>query len=265
MPRKQHPHPQSTPARLERARQYLRAGGISREDSDDELGLEDHPWQWIYSTPSAPEIHKGRSISGSQDIVGARMGAFECRLGDCVLLKAEGTKEAWVGLVCEFLQQSEDEGSDDEDTDSGYDEGQGRGMAANFMWFSTAREIRNEKKRRGDALPNEVYITPSWDINPLASINGKATILSQRAFQEKHPSGKVPKSSGDSGKVFVCRRGCNTRTATYTEEFVWEDVFHGEKDLSSLIARIQSQTKATRTKRKRPDYDDDGDEVCEAT
>lgn len=101
---------------------------------------------------------------------------------------------------------------------------------------------------------NEVYITPSWDVNPLASINGKATIVSAELFHNKYPSGKVPRSSKDYGKIFICRRGCNTRTATYTEEFIWEDLYHGTEDLLDLIDHVKNQTKATR-KRKR-DVDD---------
>ena len=61
------------------------------------------------------------------------MGSFECRIGECVLLKAEGTHEAWIGLICDF-EENED------------------GMMANFMWFSTEREIRNKQKKRTDAL-----------------------------------------------------------------------------------------------------------------
>ena len=34
--------------RAEQARQYLAGGAVLREDSDDELGLEDHPWEWLY-------------------------------------------------------------------------------------------------------------------------------------------------------------------------------------------------------------------------
>lgn len=50
----------------------------------------------------------------------------------------------------------------------------------------------------------------------------------------------------------MCRRGCNTRTATYTDDFVWEDIFHrsSEDDIVDLISRVKTQTKATR-KRKR--------------
>lgn len=116
-------------AKAERARQYLSGGGVIRDDSDDELGLEDHPWQWIYSE------EKG-SKNDEAEIVGARMGAFECMIGDCVLLKAGGIHEAWIGLICEF--------QDNEDEDE---------KLAHFMWFSTDREIRNKAKKRNDALP----------------------------------------------------------------------------------------------------------------
>ncbi|KAL8975081.1 MAG: hypothetical protein Q9197_000688 [Variospora fuerteventurae] len=217
---------QKSLTKVEKARQYLHRGGVLREDSDDELGLEDHPWEWIYSTEA------DNDDAEPDPIVGARMGDFQCAIGDCCLLKAEGTNEAWVGIVCAFEE-------DDEDGEKG----------ANFMWFSTEKEIRNKQKKRTDALPNEVYITPSWDVNPLASINGKATIVSADAFRQKYPSGKVPRSSKDYGKIFICRRGCNTRTATYTEEFIWEDIYHGGQDLLDLIDQVKSQTKATR-KRK---------------
>ena len=261
MTRANPPISQSAQARALRARQYLTTGGITREDSDDELGLEDHPWQWIHShsPPTTPQ----RKRNGSLEIIGARMGSFECHIGDCVLLKAEGNGEAWVGLICDFVEEDNEEEDDDSGDDSGYGGGQGKGMGANFMWFGTEREIRNEKKRRADALPNEVYLTPSWDVNPLASINGKATILSHQAFLARYPSGKVPRSFREHGKIFVCRRGCNTRTASYTDEFIWEDVYQGPDDIADLIERVKSQTKATRKKRKRgEEYEgDEADEV----
>lgn len=71
-------------------------------------------------------------MSGDK-IVGARIGQFECRVGDCVLLKADGSNEAWVALICEFVD-------DDDDGEK----------AANFMWFSTEKEIRNKDKKRSD-------------------------------------------------------------------------------------------------------------------
>lgn len=150
----------------QRARQYLSGGAVTREDSDDELGLEDHPWEWIFQDAAAQHndeaidtsdnsearesspTNERRDVSPSRrkdllrrharptrQIVGARMGRFECRVGDCVLLKAEGTNEAWVGLICEFQEEEEDDGK-----------------VANFMWFSTEKEIRNKQKKRSDSM-----------------------------------------------------------------------------------------------------------------
>lgn len=117
-------------SKVERAKQYLNSGGVTREDSDDELGLEDHPWQWIYAE------NKSSGRSEVQKIMGARMGHFQCMIGDCVLLKAEGNNEAWIGLICNFVEEDEEED-----------------MAANFMWFSTEKEIRNKQKKATDVLP----------------------------------------------------------------------------------------------------------------
>lgn len=127
------------PSHADRVRRFLTGGGVAREDSDDELGLEDHPWKWIYATSS--QSRNSSSVDEAdgnreEKIVGARMGEFECRIGDCVLLKAEGTSnEAWIGIICEF-QDDEEKGE----------------KAANFMWFSTEREIRNKQKKRTDAM-----------------------------------------------------------------------------------------------------------------
>lgn len=118
----------SQSSKVERARQYLSHGGVTREDSDDELGFEDYPWEWICS-----EDKEGKG--GEPEIIGARMGSFQCMIGDCVLLKAEGAGEAWIGLVCAFRKDEDDE------------------KEANFMWFSTEREIRNKQRKRNDALP----------------------------------------------------------------------------------------------------------------
>lgn len=110
--------------------------GVAREDSDDELGTDDHPWEWIYDTEAAePEPAAGngrkrkRPATQQPQIIGARMGSFECYLGDTMLLKAETSNEAWVGIICEF--QTDEDGE----------------KAANFMWFSSHREIRSPKKR----------------------------------------------------------------------------------------------------------------------
>lgn len=62
----------------------------------------------------------------------------------------------------------------------------------------------------------------------------------------------MKKSSKDYGKIFVCRRGCNTRTTTYTSEFIWEHVYNTADDIQSLVHLVQSQTKATRRGPGRP-------------
>jgi origin recognition complex subunit 1 len=115
---------------------------------------------------------------------------------------------------------------------------------------------------------NELYITPSSDVNPLTTINGKARVMSMEEFSKKYPSGKVPRRSKEFGKVFVCRRGCNTKTTTYTDEFVWEDLYQGMDDLESLQSLLKQITRAPRRnrlpKQRSPDndysLDKDGDE-----
>ncbi|KAF1972936.1 P-loop containing nucleoside triphosphate hydrolase protein [Bimuria novae-zelandiae CBS 107.79] len=248
-------------SRVEKARQFLSGGAILREDSDDELGYEDYPWEWIYEDASdthpsqnaTPRKRKAAPTGSGRRIVGARMGSFTCKLGDAVLLKAEGN-QAWVGLICEFFE--------DEDEDNV--------KMAKFMWFQSEREIRNKSTKRTDFLPNELYISPAFDENELTTINGTAKVVSHDVFKRLYPTGQVKKSSKDYGKIFVCRRGCNTRTTTYTPEFVWEDVYQGAKDLAFLTEMVESQTKATRKRgRSRrdaadlddfvaPDSDDDG-------
>ncbi|OTA51924.1 P-loop containing nucleoside triphosphate hydrolase protein [Hypoxylon sp. EC38] len=216
--------------------------GVARDDSDDELGIDDHPWEWIYRRKQLPDSIAKRKRNDQQGIVGARMGTFECYVGDCVLLKADGSNEAWVAIITEFREE-------DEDGDK----------AANFLWFSTEKEIRNSDRKRTDFLPNELYITPSSDINPLASINGKAVVMSHREFLRKYPSGKVPRNSSGYNKTFICRRGCNTRTSTYTEEFVWEDVYSGEEEgIRDLLELVRSGTRSTR---KRHNHDASGHEA----
>jgi origin recognition complex subunit 1 len=169
---KSNPRSNHRATKAERARRYLTGGGVAREDSDDELGLEDIPWQWIYATQENPahddlgnddddtgstgnldsndessssssrkrNIRRRKQAHSSKQIIGARMGSFECQIGDSVLLKAEGNNEAWVGLICDFVDDEND------------------GMAAHFMWFSTEKEIRNKEKKRNDFL--QVLVLP---------------------------------------------------------------------------------------------------------
>ncbi|KAL5118295.1 Origin recognition complex, subunit 1 [Pleosporales sp. CAS-2024a] len=223
-------------SRVDKARQYLTGGAVFRDDSDDELGCEDHPWEWIYGDGDAgaeeaaatPRKRKAASSPHVQRIVGARMGSFQCKVGDAVLLKAEGN-QAWVGIICHFYEDADD-----------------KEKMARFLWFSSEKEIRNNNKKRTDFLPNELYISANFDDNPLASINGTAKIMAMHDFERLYPAGTWKKSSKDYGKVFVCRRGCNTRTTTYTPEFTWNDVYAGPGDIDALVAFVEGQTKATR-------------------
>lgn len=105
-----------------------------------------------------------------------------------------------------------------------------------------------------------MYLTSDTDINPLESINGTAYIMSEKAFNKKYPTGKIPKRSREYGKTFICRRGCDTRTAKYTDEFIWEDIQHGSEDqVNDLLVRIESETKPTKKRKyqKRTKGDDD--------
>ncbi|RSL43602.1 hypothetical protein CEP53_011624 [Fusarium sp. AF-6] len=213
--------------------------GASQNDFEDELAGDEPSWEWIYNTSPTAERsdepqsdRKRRKVTGDK-IVGAKIGRFECRIGDIVMLKADGSNEAWVALICEFVE----------------DDGEGE-KAANFMWFSSEKEIRNKDKKRSDYYWNELYISPSWDINPLASINGKAKVTSLDSFLSRYPQGRIPRNNPEYGKTFVCRRGCNTRTATYTDEFIWEEVYRDDDDLFTMMDMIKNGTKATRRRRK---------------
>lgn len=210
---------------LQQVRHYLSGGGVLREDSDDELGLEDHPWEWLHS-------------GDGKRIIGAQMGSFQCHIGDAVLLKAPAGNEAWVAIIYDL---SEGEVEDDEGETA-------MEKKATMLWFSSEAEIRSKKKRT-DFLDNELYMTANTDDNALSTINGKAKVMSPEMFRGLYPDGKVPRKSKDFGKIFVCRRGVNPRTATYTDEFKWEDVYHGEEDFDSLVDLVESQTVKTR-KRK---------------
>ncbi|KAH7030798.1 P-loop containing nucleoside triphosphate hydrolase protein [Microdochium trichocladiopsis] len=209
--------------------------------SDHEQSTSDEAedeWQWITAaapTPSRPEsARKRKRDDDGKRIVGASRGDAEYHIGDCVLLRAEGQADSWVAIISDFVER-------DEDGD----------QAANFLWFANEKEIRNKNRKRTDFLPNEVYITPDHDINSLSSIQGKAIIMSQQEFTKAYPTGKVPKTSPGYGRTFVCRRGCNLRTTTYTNELLWEEIYSGrEEDIVQLLEIIEKGTQSTRKRRK---------------
>ncbi|KAL4741388.1 P-loop containing nucleoside triphosphate hydrolase protein [Aspergillus similis] len=245
---------------LKRAEQWMTKGGIIREDSDDELGEEDLPWEWIYDTEMAnneenregvqasgetPKSSRRRSSRQSQrKIIGARTGPFECRIGEAVLLKSPEPGKDWVGIITDFLEEEDDEG--DEPVKS-----------ANIMWFASPDEfISTRNKRRADALPNEQYLTTDFNVNPLNSINGKAHIMSKDAFFARYPNGAAPKSKAELAeynKCIVCRRGVSQLQGRYTEEFVWEDVYQQDQ-IHDLVDLVRDGLKAAK-KRKQADTD----------
>lgn len=245
-----------------RAQLWMTKGGLVRDDSDDELGDEDHPWEWIYDhndennnhseqataedTPKSSRRRTPRpNAKRRRTIVGARMGSFECALGQVVLLKSPEPGKVWIGIITEFLEQ-EDPDAEEEVIKS-----------ANIMWFVSPDEFMSTRnKRRTDALPNEQYLTADFNVNPLTSINGKATVMSKDAFYAKYPDGVPPKGKeelAEFNKCIVVRRGVNQLQGRYTEEFVWEDVYREDR-VFDLITLIKDGLKAAK-KRKQVDED----------
>lgn len=124
--------------------------GATQDDSGDELAGDDIPWEWVYDTKAAErddDTPKRRKITGNK-IVAARIGQFECRIGDIVLLKADGSNEAWVAIICDFVEADE--------------EGE---KAANFMWFSTEKEIRNRERKLTDFYAVRSPEIESFELN----------------------------------------------------------------------------------------------------
>lgn len=111
---------------------------VTRESSEDSVESEEVEWEWIYNTEQAEHgedegDRKRRKVTASSKIIGARYGDFECRVGDTVMLKADGSNGTWVAIICDFREDAENEG-----------------MAANFMWFLTEKEILNKDRKRKD-------------------------------------------------------------------------------------------------------------------
>ena len=78
--------------------------------------------------------------------------------------------------------------------------------------------------------------------------------MSPEKFAQQYPTGKIPRNSPGYNKTFICRRACNTRTATYTPEFIWEDIYHGrERDVAELVQFVEKGTQSTRRRTKRAD------------
>lgn len=51
--------------------------------------------------------------------------------------------------------------------------------------------------------------------------------------------------------MFVCRRGVNQKKTTYTDEFVWEEVYRGFRDLEDLFEMVENQTTIKPNRRRK--------------
>ncbi|KAM5504754.1 Origin recognition complex, subunit 1 [Microsporum canis] len=241
----------------ELARQWLTKGGIFHEDSDDELGSEDLPWEWIYEDTQASPLKPSRGRKAGPKIIGARMGSFECRLGHIVLLKSPEAGKDWAGIIYEFL--------DDPDPDSG-----DIVKSMNLMWFTSPDEFLSTKnKQRDDALPNEQYITTDFNINPLMSINGRAIVMSKDAFYKKYPDGKPPKgkaATAEFNKCIICRRGVKQLQGRYTDEFIWEDIYtESEEGVFNLFEYIKDSLSKAKKRAPKGAVKEKGDDVVPST
>lgn len=140
-----------TKSKADIARRYLIGTDPDQDESEDELSREDTTWEWIYGNIDKSEVLEaekendrpmrdctksiGEEKATRRSIVGARNGGFECFVGDILRLKAD-RNESWIALLVEFV--------DDDNEDE---------KCANFLWFSSPKDIRNKAKRRNDALP----------------------------------------------------------------------------------------------------------------
>lgn len=119
-------------------REILAEGAVFRYDSDDELGLVDHPWEWIHAErPKLDEKKKkgSRPKRRPEQIVGAKSGSFSCRVGEIVFMKGLVSGEAWVGIICNFEEDENEE------------------KCVNVMWFTTEREMEHPERKLMDYMP----------------------------------------------------------------------------------------------------------------
>ena len=251
---------------MAKEKHYSSKGALTRDDSDDELGYEDLPWQWTYNGDESPEsdedfanrdaVPKKRKASRAlrkQRIIGARMGNFSVAIGDAVLLKSPEQGKDWVGLICGFSETDED---DEEE------------MCAHIQWFCSPEELDFGRRGRAkpDILPNEQFVTSDFNMNSLSSINGRATVLSKDAYFARYPDGKQPRSKTaaiEFAKTIFCRRAVKQRTLVFTEEFIWDDLYGGKNDLLNLIDWIREQTRGKKKSAPKDDEDEDEDYLKE--
>jgi len=104
-------------SKAQRARRLLSGSTHHKEDSEDDLNDEDEPWEWIYEAEDNPKndenvvetpSRKGRPRGQEKKIIGAKTGNFQCKIGDCVVLKPD-RNEVWAGIICGFREDGEED------------------------------------------------------------------------------------------------------------------------------------------------------------
>lgn len=114
------------------------------------------------------------------------------------------------------------------------------------------------------------------DESPLDSIIKKAIILSAKQYSERPiPKAKRGRKAKGHIETFVCRRACELKNTTYTEDFDWDEIKpETENDVDQLVERINDEIETIRAqkrnsgtsklvkrplKRKQEESDDDDD------
>jgi origin recognition complex subunit 1 len=102
------------------------------------------------------------------------------------------------------------------------------------------------------------------DESPIESIKAKANIVTERDFKSRFPTKNIPrKDKEEFNRTFLCRRGCDTGSTTYTEEFNWNDLDHNSAEhVENLLEKLKSETVSRKRgrqpgfklKRKKEDY-----------
>ncbi|POS85176.1 hypothetical protein EPUL_001657, partial [Erysiphe pulchra] len=223
---------------------------INNDDSDHESHLENDCWEWIFEENHdvftkkvypIPEVieedtdnisllpaktkNAKTALSLKPRIIGARNKEFEIRIGDAVSVNC-GEPVPWVALIRSFDNEKHPSSK----------------SKVNILY------ICNKRKKRMDFLQNEIYLTPHKDTIDIDSINGPVELVSEDLFNHKYVKG-VTKKSSESGAIFICRRGCETRGAVYTDKFVWEDIKpKTEEHVEELFERIKAETKPQKKK-----------------
>ncbi|RAL58103.1 hypothetical protein DID88_010383 [Monilinia fructigena] len=235
--------PADAKARLKRAddaRKRLAGGRTVREESkgekdsdEDEDEDEDAEWEWIYedgdSESPSQTNSKGGETAGAKRTRRLSKGTETRR----IIGARSGRTIYWVGVISGFEQ---DEGYD-EDAESYYGI-----MNANIWWFTSHEDIHSKTREN---------VQTSWEMSstfPLIPIPFplRPSMALPQYFPKRHsrpniPQEKYPGVERNMGKTFICRRGLHSKSVTYTDEFIWEEVYHKtEESVEKLIEKIEN-------------------------